>query len=85
MLGVERAFSSALSVANSMKYKQEEARALCFLLISLYMCSLYTSFCIPQSQDLTPHGMSTFFEGQQCGKNFSLGGFSTQQDNEHWL
>ena len=49
------------------------------------MCFLYISFCIPQSQDQTPHGTSMFFEGQRCGKNFSLGGFSTQQDNEYWL
>ena len=36
------------------------------------------------SQDQTPHGMSMFFEGQRCGKNFSLAGFSTQPDDEYW-
>ena len=35
------AFSSALSVANSMKHKQEEAHAHCFLLISLYVFSVH--------------------------------------------
>ena len=63
------AFSSALSVANSMKHKQEEAHAHCFLLISL--CVLCTHhFAYLNRQDQTPHGTSTFFEGQRCVKNF---------------